>query len=278
MYSRVYIEITNVCNMNCSFCHGHSRDKRFMSEDEFNLILDKLSGQTEYIYYHLMGEPLLHPLLPVFLKTAKNKGYKSMITTNGTLLNKCGDEIINSGIHKVNISVHSFEESDNDEYLSYLGKIADFAEKANNAGVIIVLRFWNNGIDEAKNNFAIDYFRSRFDGDWAENSKGLRIRNKMFIEYGDRFVWPDKNAEIQGDEVFCYGLRDHFGILCDGTVVPCCLDSDGVINLGNVFDSDIESILSSERAAAMKSAFDCRKASEELCRRCAYAQRFSKTK
>ena len=278
MYSRVYIEITNVCNMNCSFCHGHSRDKRFMSEDEFNLILDRLSGQTEYIYYHLMGEPLLHPLLPVFLKTAKNKGYKSMITTNGTLLNKCGDEIINSGIHKVNISVHSFEESDNDEYLSYLGKIADFAEKANNAGVIIVLRFWNNGIDEAKNNFAIDYFRSRFDGDWAENSKGLRIRNKMFIEYGDRFGWPDKNAEIQGDEVFCYGLRDHFGILCDGTVVPCCLDSDGVINLGNVFDSDIESILSSERAAAMKSAFDCRKASEELCRRCAYAQRFSKTK
>ena len=278
MYSRVYIEITNVCNMNCSFCHGHSRDKRFMSEDEFNLILDRLSGQTEYIYYHLMGEPLLHPLLPVFLKTAKNKGYKSMITTNGTLLNKCGDEIINSGIHKVNISVHSFEESDNDEYLSYLGKIADFAEKANNSGVIIVLRFWNNGIDEAKNNFAIDYFRSRFDGDWAENSKGLRIRNKMFIEYGDRFGWPDKNAEIQGDEVFCYGLRDHFGILCDGTVVPCCLDSDGVINLGNVFDSDIESILSSERAAAMKSAFDCRKASEELCRRCAYAQRFSKTK
>ena len=278
MYSRVYIEITNVCNMNCSFCHGHSRDKRFMSEDEFNLILDRLSGQTEYIYYHLMGEPLLHPLLPVFLKTAKNKGYKSMITTNGTLLNKCGDEIINSGIHKVNISVHSFEESDNDEYLSYLGKIADFAEKANNSGVIIVLRFWNNGIDEAKNNFAIDYFRSRFDGDWAENSKGLRIRNKMFIEYGDRFGWPDKNAEIQGDEVFCYGLRDHFGILCDGTVVPCCLDSDGVINLGNVFDSDIESILSSERAAAMKSAFDCRKASEELCRRCAYAQRFSKNK
>ena len=100
----------------------------------------------------------------------------------------------------------------------------------------------------------------------------------MFIEYGDRFGWPDKNAEIQGDEVFCYGLRDHFGILCDGTVVPCCLDSDGVINLGNVFNSDIESILSSERAAAMKSAFDCRKASEELCRRCAYAQRFSKTK
>ena len=278
MYSRVYIEITNVCNMNCSFCHGHSRDKRFMSEDEFNLILDRLSGQTEYIYYHLMGEPLLHPLLPVFLKTAKNKGYKSMITPNGTLLNKCGDDIINAGIHKVNISVHSFEESDNDEDLSYLGKIADFAEKANNAGVIIVLRFWNNGIDEAKNNFAIDYFRSRFDGDWAENSKGLRIRNKMFIEYGDRFGWPDKNAEIQGDEVFCYGLRDHFGILCDGTVVPCCLDSDGVINLGNIFDSDIDSILSSERAAAMKSAFDCRKASEELCRRCAYAQRFSKTK
>ena len=275
MYSRVYVELTNVCNMNCSFCHGHSRNARFMPEDEFNLILDRLSGQTEYIYYHLMGEPLLHPMLPVFLKTAKNKGFRSMITTNGTLLNKCGDDIIQSGIHKVNISVHSFENSDTDGYKKYLEEISDFAKKANDAGTIIVFRFWNNGIDEEKNSLALKYFRSRIDGEWAENSKGLRIRNKMFIEYGERFGWPDKNADIQGEEVFCYGLRDHFGILCDGTVVPCCLDSDGVINLGNIFESEVDSILSSERATTMKKAFDCRTASEELCRRCAYAQRFS---
>ena len=87
-------------------------------------------------------------------------------------------------------------------------------------------------------------------------------------------MWPDKDADIQGDSVFCYGLRDHFGILSDGTVVPCCLDSDGEINLGNVFESDIEDILSSDRATAIVKGFDGRKPSEELCRRCGYAQRF----
>ena len=275
MYSRVYIEITNICNMNCSFCHGHSRQGRFMTEDEFKIILDRLSGETEYIYYHLMGEPLVHPLLPDFLKTAKEKGYKSMITTNGTLLSKYGKAIINAGLHKVNISVHSFEDSDFNKYKNYLDDIIFFAKNANDNGVIIVFRFWNNGIDELKNRLAINYIRSKIDGEWIANSKGLRIRSKMFVEYGERFGWPDKNAEIQGDDIFCYGLRDHFGILCDGTVVPCCLDSDGVISLGNIFENDIDSILSSNRATAMVKAFDCRTASEELCRRCAYAQRFS---
>ena len=96
----------------------------------------------------------------------------------------------------------------------------------------------------------------------------------MFLEWGDRFAWPDKNADIQGDEVFCYGLRDHFGILCDGTVVPCCLDSEGTINLGNVFNENIADILASERAKNMKYGFDCRRATEDLCRKCGYAQRF----
>lgn len=274
MYSRVYVEITNICNMNCSFCHGHSRQARLMSREEFSLILDKLNGHTKYIYYHLMGEPLLHPELPVFLKMAKEKGFKSMLTTNGTLLKKRGDEIISAGLHKVNISLHSFEDNDATQYKNYMSELADFARKASDAGVIVVFRLWNNGFDGGKNAIALEFLRSRIDGEWTENSKGLRIRNKMFLEYGERFGWPDKNAHVQGDEVFCYGLRDHFGILCDGTVVPCCLDSDGVINLGNIFEQDADVILSSARAKAIVKGFDCRKANEELCRRCAYAQRF----
>ena len=39
MYNKVYVEITNICNMNCSFCHGHSRAPRQMSIDEFAVIL-----------------------------------------------------------------------------------------------------------------------------------------------------------------------------------------------------------------------------------------------
>ena len=274
MYSRAYVEITNICNMNCSFCHGHSRRKRRMTKDEFSLVLDKLSGVTEYVYYHLMGEPLTHPDLPSFLKTAKDRGFNSVITTNGTLLKKCGADILKEGIHKVSISVHSFENGTQEDFERYMSDIADFADVANSNGVIIVFRLWNNGSEDNMNDSVLEFLKSRFSEEWKENSKGYRIRNKMFLEWGDRFGWPDKDAPIQGENVFCYGLRDHFGILCDGTVVPCCLDSDGVINLGNIFEKDIADILSSDRAKAMVDGFSCRKATEELCRRCAYAQRF----
>ncbi|MBQ9780803.1 MAG: radical SAM protein [Clostridia bacterium] len=276
MYAKVYIEITNICNMACSFCHGHSRPKRLMSHEEFSRVLDQLEGQTKYIYYHLMGEPLIHPELPEFLMTAKARGFKSIITTNGTLLSKRSDEIIMAGVHKVSISLHSFEGQDQAAFESYLHGVTDFAEKASKAGIIVVFRLWNRGHDSGRNDGIYDYLRGRFEGEWAENTRGIRIRDKLHLEWGDRFEWPDKEAPLQRDEVFCYGLRDHFGILCDGTVVPCCMDSDGVISLGNIYSEELTDILSSPRAKAIVEGFECRKASEELCRRCGYAQRFVK--
>lgn len=276
MYSRVYVEITNICNMNCSFCHGHSRAPRRMTVDEFSLILDKLNGQTNYIYYHLMGEALTHPDLPLFVKMAGKRGFKSVITTNGTLLDRVGDELLESGLHKVSLSVHSFEDGTKESFNKYMKTLADFAVKANARGVIVVFRLWNKGFDSGRNDVIVNYLKKHIQGEWKDNSKGMRIREKMFLEWGDRFSWPDKNADVQGSEVFCYGLRDHFGILCDGTVVPCCLDSDGTINLGNIFNENAEDILSSDRATAMVDGFSCRKATEDLCRRCGYAQRFSK--
>ena len=274
MYSKVYVEITNICNMSCSFCHGHSRERRRMSREEFSRVLDALEGQTKFIYYHLMGEPLTHPELPDFLKMARDRKFKSIITTNGTLLGRRGAELIESGVHKVSISLHSFEEGDDAFFERYMKDVTDFADAASRAGIIVVMRLWNKGFDGGRNDVIFEYLRSRFDGEWAENTRGIRIRDKLHLEWGDRFEWPDMSAAEQGEEVFCYGLRDHFGILCDGSVVPCCMDSDGVITLGNIFDGDIDTILGSLRAQAMRDGFECRKASEELCRRCGYAMRF----
>lgn len=294
MYARAYVEITNICNMNCSFCHGHTRQLRRMSREEFQLVLDKLQGRTKYVYYHLMGEPLTHPLLPEFIRMARAQGFKSVITTNGTLLAKHGDSIISSAPHKVSISLHSFEGEQaplaqqdvsligvqensgqtEEAYLRYMAETADFAEKAADAGIIVVFRLWNRGHDGGRNDRTFQLLRERLDGEWAENTRGIRIRDKLHLEWGDRFEWPYEEAEVQGDEVFCYGLRDHFGILCDGTVVPCCLDSEGVIALGNVFEEELDAILGSPRAEALVRGFESRKASEELCKRCGYAQRF----
>ena len=103
-----------------------------------------------------------------------------------------------------------------------------------------------------------------------------RIKNKLHLEYGDRFEWPDMSAEYKGDKVFCYGLRDQFGVLSDGRVVPCCLDHDGDITLGNILEegASFDEILSSDRAEKIRNGFSNRCAAEELCRRCGYAQRF----
>jgi len=275
VYSRVYVEITNICNMRCSFCHGHSRQPGRMDEGMFAHILEQLKGKTKYIYYHLMGEPLLHPDLPRFISMATQAGFLSILTTNGTLLGKRQQELIHAKPHKFNISVHSFEGDDPVAFENYVNEIAAFAEAANRAGIIINFRLWNKGYDGGRNEKILQILRQKLPGQWAENTRGYRIREKLYLEWGDRFGWPDKDGQIQSEQVFCHGMRDHFGILCDGTVVPCCLDSDGVIDLGNVLQQNISEILSSPRATAMVQGFDRRAASEDLCRRCPYAQRFS---
>ena len=274
MYSRVYVEITNICNMNCSFCHGHSRPLRQMTEAEYARVLEQLAGKTQYLYHHLMGEPLTHPLLPRFVEMARKAGFRPMLTTNGTLLDRRGDALLLPGLHKVNISLHSFEGEQPEAHRQYLRKIAHFAEKANKMGILISLRLWNNGCDEGRNDTALEALQGLLPGPWKENTRGYRIRDGLFLEWGDRFEWPDRNAPDGGDRLFCHGLKDHFGILSDGTVVPCCLDSDGVIALGNVFRQDLSEILDSPRARAIVEGFRCRKAAEDLCRRCGYARKF----
>lgn len=246
-----------------------------MNKEEFTIILEKLREQTKYIYYHLMGEPLTHPLLPEFIKLAGEYGYKSIITTNGTLLNKREKELLSAGIHKINISLHSFENGSEEEHSRYVCELADFAKKAAAQGVIVVFRLWNKGAaDECKNELAVKILAENIGGDWEENSRGVRIRDKIYIEWGERFEWPDINEEIKGNRFFCYGLKDQFGILVDGTVVPCCLDSDGSISLGNIFNEECADILNGKRAVKMAEGFRDGVASEELCKRCGYAQRF----
>ena len=273
-YSRVYVEITNICNRNCSFCPGTTREKRRMTVEEFKIIANSLVGITDYLYFHVMGEPLTHPDLPTMISYATSLGFKCAITTNGTLLDNKADELISSGVYKVNLSVHSFEDGDDDSHTAYIDSLCRFADRASNAGVLTVLRLWNKGHDGGMNDKTLDLVKSRLEGEWKWGSRGARIRHKLHLEYGDRFEWPDMAVDFITDEVFCYGLRDHFGILSDGRVIPCCLDREGAITLGNAFETPISDILSSDRAMALLHGFDRRCAVEELCKRCGYATRF----
>lgn len=245
-----------------------------MTEDEFRKTAEILQGKTQYLYYHVMGEPLTHPLLCDFIGIANEMGYKSCITTNGSLLEKKGDELIASGVYKVNISVHSFEDGNKEEHIKYIDSCIRFADKASKNGVLTVFRLWNNGHDGGLNDDTLSLMQEKLKGEWKKGTRGYRIRHKLHLEYGERFDWPDMGAENGGKNVFCYGLKDHFGILCDGTVIPCCLDHEGDIDLGNIFEMPLDEILSGNRAVSIKEGFQNRCAVEELCQKCGYARRF----
>jgi radical SAM protein with 4Fe4S-binding SPASM domain len=227
-----------------------------------------------------MGEPLLHPNLAELFEIAGNLGFKVIITTNGTLLGEKA-EILTSAksLHKVSISLHSFEANKGVDMDGYLEDCFDFAEKATSNGIITVFRLWNIGGLESFNEEIVKKMHRSFDvtGDtWYETRNGFRIKDKLFLEWGQKFDWPDTDAEVQSVSHFCYGLRDQLGVLCDGTVVPCCLDHDGDLALGNLFQQTMDDILESPRAQAIYQGFSNRQMVEPLCRRCGYARRFSK--
>lgn len=274
-YNRVYVEITNICNRNCSFCPGTVREPKRMTLEEFTHVLDELQGVTEYIYLHVMGEPLTHPDLARMISLATERGFRCSITTNGTLLSRLGDSLIESGVYKVNISVHSFESGNDGEYLAYLDNCFSFADRASRRGILTVLRLWNRGYDNGRNidTMALchEYFK---DEEWREGARGARIRHRLHVDFDDRFDWPDMSAPDMGERVFCHGLGDHFAILADGRVVPCCLDREAVMELGNVFSEPLGDMLASERAEGIRCGFKNKRAREELCRRCGYARRF----
>ena len=180
--------------------------------------------------------------------------------------------MVEAGIYKVNISIHSFEQGSEEAYLGYIRDCLDFADYASQNGVLTVLRLWNQGFDEGRNTKTEALIHERFPNEWISGRRGARIRDKLHLEYDTRFAWPDMEADDMGNGVFCYGLKDHFGILCDGRVIPCCLDREGAVTLGNIFEADsAEEILSSPRAVALKESFQRRRVCEELCRRCGFA-------
>ncbi len=273
MFAKVYLEITNVCNMNCSFCVGTKRKKHFMTEDEFTLLAAKIRPHTDFLYFHLMGEPLLHPKLRKLLEISQELGFKVIITTNGSLLSEVGHALLESkALFKVSISLHSFEANLTSDGENYFNNCFDFADKASSQGIITVLRLWNDGGLDSMNEDIYAMLKKRFTGEWAENTKGIRIRKKLFIEKGEKFDWP-LQSETYSDNIFCYGMKDHIGVLCDGSVVPCCMDYDGNITLGNMFEQDLSDILNSERAIFIKKSLESGTAPCEMCKRCGFAQK-----
>ncbi|MDD2203675.1 MAG: radical SAM protein [Bacilli bacterium] len=263
MFKSIYIEITNVCNLTCSFCKGSSRKKEFMNSKSFEEVLNKIKDYTNYIYLHLLGEPLMHPELEKILKLAADYNIKVNITTNGRLLEKKLNIINNSkSIRQINISLHSFND------IEEISNLLDTIDKIK-IDCYISLRLWNKGVSN-NNDKIIDLLNQHYDVEITPTENNYKLKDKVFLDFDNQFKWPDIEDEDINYTGTCYGLRTHIGILVDGTVVPCCLDTDGVINLGNIFKEDLGVILNSQRCKEMRTGFLNRKLTEPLCKRCQF--------
>lgn len=276
MLKKVYLEITNVCNLSCAFCPGTKREKHFLTEAEFDTLTDALQGRVPYLYFHLMGEPLLHPLLPRFLQIVQDKGFRVILTTNGTLLARRADELLGApALHKVNLSLQSFEANKGGELEGYVNQCAGFAAAAAASGKLCELRLWNHGGWESLNEEILRLLEKQFTRPWDAGGRSVKLAERVWLAEDDKFDWPDLSAQDRGERCFCYGLRDQIGVLCDGTVVPCCLDHDGEEPLGNLFYQSLEEVMSTTKAREIYQGFSQRKAVSPLCRRCGYARRFT---
>jgi radical SAM protein with 4Fe4S-binding SPASM domain len=274
-FGEIYVEISNICNLKCSFCPGTTRAPKRMNKEEFKIVLTKIKPYTDFICFHLLGEPLCHPDFEAFLKIAEEMRFMVKIVTNGTLLSKNKDVLLNSKSHyRTYISLHSFEANDNNiSFEKYLNDCFEYA-KAAEGKKLVILRLWNNGGKDNLNDEILSKLENYFPKPWVEESNGMNIGNKIHVEYGDKFDWPTLESDDTNEKIFCYGLRTQIGVLADGTVVPCCLDNNGTINLGNIFETDLEEIINSERAQKIYNGFSNRNACEELCKRCSYVRKF----
>jgi len=278
---RVYIEITNICNLSCSFCPPCPREKRFMTVREFEHILKQVQPAGAQAYFHVKGEPLLHPALGEFLALAHRYGIAVNLTTNGTLLKQNHTLLLESpALRQINISLHSQENGYDPDYLEAAAHFG--LDTAKQGRPIVSYRIWNgeSGKEMAQNSLsALNAIAASF-GQTVEHPKrgreAAKFADNVYAAFEERFEWPSMNTSEIAKRGKCLGGREMLGILCDGTVVPCCLDDGGVIALGNIFESGLEEIMASPRYKALVSGFCGGNISEPLCRRCRYRTRFDK--
>ena len=278
MLKRAYVEITNACNLRCSFCPGTRRAERFMTAEEFRLLTEKLRGHVKYLYLHVMGEPLLHPDLGELLSISGEQGFRVCLTTNGTLLGRKKDLLLGAPcLHKTSVSLHSMEGNNAGALGGYLTGVWESVQALSQAGIICALRLWNIGGAEARNGEILDFFAGKLGvhplGLPQPRAGSWRMGEGLYLEQAEKFDWPDLDAP-EAEVRFCLALRDQAAVLCDGTVIPCGLDHEGDVPLGNLFRQELEEILAGPRARALYDGFSRGKPPEALCRRCGFATRF----
>ena len=264
-FKKIYIEITNGCNLNCSFCQKSRRQIREMTSDEFEKIAKDIKKYTDYVCLHVKGEPLMHSALEDILKVCEKYGLMANITTNGTLLSEKYKILAShKAVRQINISLHAEVK----DPVSYFENTLSTAQRLAENGIYISFRLWNGG--EGKN--MLKKLMERFPQSYKKGGR-TTLDNNIFLSLDEFWEWPDINRDIAAERGTCHGLRSHIAILSDGTVIPCCLDGEGAEKLGNVFEESFDSIFE-KSILPLRKDMENRKLPLELCKRCTYREKF----
>ena len=289
-FHKVHIEISNICNLQCSFCPAVIRDNKMMDLELFRHTVEQVAPLAELICFHLMGDPLVHPNLKEMIEICDQHEANIFLVTNGVLLRPEKYELmLHRRFHQINFSLHSFFDNFPDKDPSnYLERIFAFTERALNERPELYLNFrlWNLNDplgSQTPNTQMLDEICNRFDFSAPRNidvrqRKSIKIKGRLYLHFDTEFIWPSLGLPVLGTNGTCYGLSSHFGVLADGTVVPCCLDKEAAIELGNICDTPIIDILGSSKAQAMLRGFKQGQLVESLCQRCQYIERFDSAK
>jgi radical SAM protein with 4Fe4S-binding SPASM domain len=287
-FNKVNIEISNICNLQCSFCPPVEREKKMMSLEMFQKVIEQVAPLTDQVTLHLMGDPLVHPKLSEFIQICSRHQTPVFFVTNGVLMSEIKEDILLDPIvRQVNFSLHSFHDNFGDKDPTiYLDKIFRFVKRAfeQRPDLYVNFRLWNlneplgSGV---QNRSMLDRIAEHFQVTLKDNvdvqkNKSIKILNRLYLHFDTEFTWPALDLPSLGDRGTCYGLSSHFGVLADGTVVPCCLDKEGKIPLGNVETESILSILENTRSRSILSGFKSNRLIETLCQKCNYITRFGR--
>ena len=286
-FYRIYIELTNVCGLSCSFCPTKELPSKEMDLDFFESVIVQAKEYTKEIACHVVGDPLTQSNLYAYLDIIHKYGLKAMLTTSGYFLKKHAyDTLFHPCVKQINISLNSFNKNDTSlTFEQYITPILALCEKKleRKEDLFINLRVWN--LDELMSERTFNQtlfttlshtFKTSLDLEtiYKERPKSIRLAFKILVHFDNYFEWPSLKNKNYGDGT-CQGLQSHIAILASGKVVPCCLDCDGVIELGDLHEKSLDEIVRSKRASAMLSGFKEGKATEELCQKCSYKDRFN---
>ena len=286
-FHKVNIEISNICNLQCSFCPAVIRDNKMMDLDTFRTIVEQVAPLSQLICLHLMGDPLVHPQLKDMIEICDQHQANIFLVTNGVLMRpEKFDLLLHKRFYQINFSLHSFFDNfPNKDPSNYLERIFTFTERAlaERPELYLNYRLWNLNDplgSQTPNTEMLQRICDRFDFA-APNEvdvrkrKSINITERLYLHFDTEFIWPSLDLPVLGTSGTCHGLSSHFGVLVDGTVVPCCLDKEAAIPLGNVADKTILEILGSNRAQTIIKGFKQRQLVEDLCQRCQYIERFN---